>query len=80
MAITDSEPIAHAVGRIPDQAVVLARSGLHRGVHKMVSIFHSHYSKIDYKQVCEGWAPGCVEEKTDPDLLTPTEIEEMMLP
>lgn len=63
MEIGSTEPIENAVLRIFDRAQELARAGLQRGIHKAVSIIHSHYPKLDYKTISKGWAPGYEPEE-----------------
>lgn len=63
MEVGPVESIETAAMRISDQAQVLARAGLQRGVHKTNSIIHSHYPKLDYKTMSEGWAPGYEPEE-----------------
>jgi hypothetical protein len=59
------ETLIEEVGRLPGVVRELELSTAHRAVHRVLTMFESHYQGLDRTALSGGWAPGISDDQCD---------------
>jgi hypothetical protein len=59
------EMLIEEVGRLPGVVRELELSMTRRTVHRVLTMFESHYQGLDRTALSGGWAPGIYDEQCD---------------
>jgi hypothetical protein len=59
------ETLIDEVGRLPGVVPELELLTAHRAVHRVLSMFESHYQGLDRTTLSGGWAPGVSDDQCD---------------
>jgi hypothetical protein len=59
------ETLVGEVGRLPDMVRELELATARRAVHRILTMFESHYQGLDHMALSGGWAPGISDAQCD---------------